>query len=102
MTNVIKRSLNLGFLLCFLFMASDYAYANDYLELKKHYMVYTSGANSIHFKIPVWAYGRSYDYYLDGASSAEYIVTTTNTNGETVEEPAVTLCNFRSERYGEN
>ncbi len=32
--------------------------ANDYLEVQRHYQVYSNGRNSIHFKIPVWAYGR--------------------------------------------
>lgn len=97
MTNTIKRALYFGLLFCFFWGASNPASANDYLELQKHYMVYTSGANSIHFKIPVWAYGRSYDYFLDGASYAEYIV---KGNGSTSD--TITLCNFRSERYGEN
>lgn len=103
MRNVLNRALILGFVTGFLLLTSFTAKANDYLELQKHYMVYTSGANSIHFKIPVWAYGKSYDYYLGGDTCrAEYIVQTKNANGETVDGPAVTLCYFRSERYGEN
>ena len=39
--------------------------ANDYLEVQRHYQVYSNGRNSIHFKIPVWAYGRINDYHLD-------------------------------------
>ena len=41
--------------------------ANDYLEVQRHYQVYSNGRNSIHFKIPVWAYGRVNDYHLDSA-----------------------------------
>ncbi len=41
--------------------------ANDYLEVQRHYQVYSNGRNSIHFKIPVWAYGRINDYHLDSA-----------------------------------
>ena len=39
--------------------------ANDYLEVSRHYQAYCSGRNTIHFKIPVWAYGRWNDYHLD-------------------------------------
>lgn len=39
--------------------------ANDYLEVQRHYQVYSNGRNSIHFKIPVWAYGRVNDYHLN-------------------------------------
>ena len=42
--------------------------ANDYLEQASHYSIYSSGADRIHFKIPVWAYGKSYDYYAYDAS----------------------------------
>ena len=43
------------------------ARANDYLEKEKHFMVYTSGADRIHFTIPVWAEG-AYDRYANGDS----------------------------------
>ena len=43
--------------------------ANDYLEVQRHYQVYSNGRNSIHFKIPVWAYGRINDYHLDSANT---------------------------------
>ena len=48
----MKRSLIHILMLCGLLMSLS-VQANDYLELEKHYMVYTSGASSIHFKIPV-------------------------------------------------
>ena len=50
-----------------LFMLVTSVSANDYLEVQRHYQVYSNGRNSIHFKIPVWAYGRVNDYHLDSA-----------------------------------
>ena len=44
--------------------------ANDYLEVQRHYQVYSNGRNSIHFKIPVWAHGNWNDYHLDSANLA--------------------------------
>ena len=38
--------------------------ANDYLELQSNYSVYSTGREAIHFKIPIWAYGRVNNYYL--------------------------------------
>ena len=43
--------------------------ANDYLEVQRHYQVYSNGRNSIHFKIPVWAHGNWNDYHLDSANT---------------------------------
>lgn len=45
------------------------ARANDYLEKEKHFMVYTSGADRIHFTIPVWAEG-AYDRYANASTFA--------------------------------
>ncbi len=67
-------------------------YANDYLERQKHYMVYSAGADHIHFKVPVWAYGRAYDYYLDGATRIFYV----KNGNETL------IANVQSDRYDEN
>ena len=75
--------------------------ANDYLELQKHYSVYAAGANSIHFKIPVWAYGKGNNYYLYN-SSASYIVITKDSSGKPSEGSPVQICRFESEPYGEN
>ena len=68
----MKRSLIHILMLCGLLIASLSAQANDYLELEKHYMIYTSGASSIHFKIPVWAYGKARNYYIHESSYAIY------------------------------
>ena len=38
--------------------------ANDYLEVQSNYSVYSTGREAIHFKIPIWAYGRVNNYYL--------------------------------------
>ena len=88
-------------LVTLLFVFVDQSQANDYLELQKHYMVYTSGANKIHFKIPVWAYGRAFNYYLYN-SSASYILLTKDASGKTVESAPTIICSFESEAYGEN
>ena len=58
----------LSFLLLFVVAAvcmPHHVLANDYLEVSRHYQAYCSGRNTIHFKIPVWAYGRWNDYHLD-------------------------------------
>jgi len=75
--------------------------ANDYLELAKHYSVYAGGANFIHFKVPVWAYGKANNYYLSN-STASYIVLTKDGSGKTVEQTPVAFTMFTSEPYGEN
>ena len=69
------------------------ARANDYLEKEKHYKVYASGIDKIHFKIPVWSYGKSFDYYLNGDSYASYTV-----SGQS----EVKFVYFKSDRYDEN
>ncbi|MBO7124334.1 MAG: hypothetical protein J6V74_00640, partial [Bacteroidales bacterium] len=48
--------------------------ANDFLELSKHYSCYATGAGVLHFKIPVWSYGSSYDYYACDESYVWYKV----------------------------
>ncbi len=101
MLKMTNRALHLGFALCCLLISAVYTHANDYLELQKHYMVYTSGANKIHFKIPVWAYGRAFNYYLYN-SSASYILLTKDGEGKTVESAPTIICSFESEAYGEN
>ena len=73
-------------------MIGQQMYANDYLERQKHYMVYSAGADHIHFKVPVWAYGRAYDYYLDGATRIFYV----KNGNETL------IANVQSDRYDEN
>ena len=97
----MKRSLIHILMLCGLLMSLS-VQANDYLELEKHYMVYTSGASSIHFKIPVWAYGRARNYYIHGSSYAIYGVQGKDKDGNPITVESDTICNFRSERYGAN
>ena len=67
--------------------------ANDYLEKEKHYNVYASGVNKVHFVIPVWAYGASYDYY---AYDESYVSYTVNGGSETV------IANYKTDKYDEN
>ena len=89
----MKKSFYLHLLvLCAILLIPNISKANDYLEKKKHYMVYASGADRIHFKVPVWAYGRAYNYYLQDASRIYY-----EKNGQ-----EVTIANVCSERYDEN
>ena len=38
--------------------------ANDYLEVQDNYSVYATGRDAIHFKVPIWAYGKVNNYYL--------------------------------------
>ena len=54
-------------------MAAMNIQANDYLEQKKHYMVYPAGMDHIHFKVPVWAYGKVRNYYLSDQSRIYYV-----------------------------
>ena len=54
-------------------MAAMNVQANDYLEQKKHYMVYPAGMDHIHFKVPVWAYGKVRNYYLSDQSRIYYV-----------------------------
>lgn len=62
------------FYLTLLFMlVAGVAQANDYLEKKKHYMVYSAGMDKIHFKVPVWSYGRYNNYYLGETSRIYYV-----------------------------
>ena len=98
----MKRSLIHILMLCGLLIASLSAQANDYLELEKHYMIYTSGASSIHFKIPVWAYGKARNYYIHESSYAIYGVQGKDKDGKPITVESDTICNFRSERYGAN
>ena len=59
---------------------SNKVQANDYLEKDDHYKIYATGINKIHFVIPVWAYGKSYDYY---AYDDSYICYTPEGGSET-------------------
>ena len=85
----MKRFL---YLITVFLLASVTIQANDYLERQKHYMVYSAGSDRIHFKVPVWAYGRAYDYYLGGSSRIYYIR----------EGQEYTIANVCSDRYDEN
>ena len=78
----MKRLFLFSFILCLMLSAASMLQANDYLEVQRHYQVYSNGRNSIHFKIPVWAYGRINDYHLDSANT----VVRWQVQGESVEE----------------
>ena len=66
--------------------------ANDFLELSKHYSCYATGAGVLHFKIPVWSYGSSYDYYACDESYVWYKVGDVTTK----------IFYFKSDPYEEN
>ena len=81
------------FALFSLFFVSQNARANDYLEVEKHYNAYAGGAEKIHFVIPVWAYGKGYDYY---AYSDSYISYTPTGGSET------RIAWYKTDAYDEN
>ena len=68
--------------------------ANDYLEKEYHYKAYPTGADHVHFILPVWSYGRSYDFYIHESSTVWYQKKGSSTK--------TTFANFRSDRYDEN
>ena len=76
---------------CCLF--SNKVQANDYLEKEDHYKIYATGINKIHFEIPVWAYGKSYDYY---AYDDSYICYTPEGGSET------RIAWYKTDKYDEN
>lgn len=76
------------------------AQANDYLEIEDHYRVIKTGPNVIHFKIPVWSYGKSFDYYI-GSPSNFYIDEVKNSSGTTMLSKTI-IGYFDSDRYDEN
>jgi len=80
-------------MLCALWFTPQGAYANDYLEKEKHYNAYANGADRIHFVIPVWAYGASYDYYAYGDSYVSY---TPDGGSETK------IAWYKTDKYDEN
>ena len=72
---------------------SNKVQANDYLEKDDHYKIYATGINKIHFVIPVWAYGKSYDYY---AYDDSYICYTPEGGSET------RIAWYKTDKYDEN
>ena len=81
------------FALVAMMLVPDKAQANDYLEQEKHYQIYANGVNKVHFVIPVWAYGKGYDYY---AYDESYVSYTVNGGSETV------IANYKTDKYDEN
>ncbi len=81
------------FSLVFISLLPQNVSANDYLEKEKHYDIYASGVDKVHFKIPVWAYGKSYDYY---AYEDSYISYTIEGGSETV------IAYYKTDKYDEN
>ena len=59
-------------MLCALWFTPQGAYANDYLEKEDHYKAYPTGVDRVHFVLPVWAYGKSYDFYIHESSTIWY------------------------------
>ena len=80
-------------LLALFILQSSPLKANDYLEQEKHYQIYANGVNKVHFVIPVWAYGKGYDYY---AYDESYVSYTVNGGSETV------IANYKTDKYDEN
>ncbi len=58
--------------LALLLIVTTTASANDYLEVQRHYQVYSGRRDAIHFKIPVWAYGSVNDYHLNFTNTDIY------------------------------
>ncbi|MBQ7530169.1 MAG: hypothetical protein IJT12_00495, partial [Paludibacteraceae bacterium] len=86
------RVVGMMLLALFIFQSSPLK-ANDYLEQEKHYQIYANGVNKVHFSIPVWAYGKSYDYYAYGDSYVSYTV---NGGSET------RIAWYKTDKYDEN
>ena len=83
---------------CSLFLIPNDARANDYLEQKKHYSIYASGMNKVHFVIPVWAYGASYDYYAyDEDGKCSYIAYKKDGDSNWT-----TIAYYKTDAYDEN
>ena len=78
--------------MCMFMLTPQRVQANDYLEKKKHYMVYSAGMDKIHFKVPVWSYGRYNNYYLGETSRIYYVK----------DGKDYTIANVCSDRYDEN
>lgn len=84
--------------LCSMFLVPKNARANDYLEQKKHYSIYASGMNKVHFVIPVWAYGASYDYYAyDEDGKCSYIAYKKDGDSNWT-----TIAYYKTDAYDEN
>ena len=81
-----------------MFLIPNKARANDYLEQKKHYSIYASGMNKVHFVIPVWAYGASYDYYAyDEDGKCSYIAYKKDGDSNWT-----TIAYYKTDAYDEN
>ncbi len=98
----MKRFFFLSFLLCALSLSTFTARANDYLEVGRHYSVYVAGQNCIHFKIPVWAYGRWNDYFNNDSSYVYLQMEQKNDKNETVYGSETRLVWFCGDSTGEN
>ena len=81
-------------ILCALWFTPQGAYANDYLEKEDHYKAYPTGVDRVHFVLPVWAYGKSYDFYIHESSTIWYQKKGSDTK--------TTFANFCSDPYDEN
>ena len=84
--------------LCCLLAVPERAQANDYFEKEKHYKIYANGADKIHFIMPVWTYGKSYDYYAyEDGGTCSYIA-----YKKTGDSDWTTIAKYKSDRYDEN
>ena len=68
--------------------------ANDYLEVQDNYSVYATARDAIHFKVPIWAYGKVNNYYLADLSYVYF--------KEVGSNQILFAVYFRADRSGEN
>ncbi|MBE6311939.1 MAG: T9SS type A sorting domain-containing protein [Bacteroidales bacterium] len=87
-----SRHLKAMLAIALLFVVPQLVRANDYLERDKHYNAYSAGVDKVHFVIPVWAYGKGYDYYAYDQSYISY----------TVGSQETIIAYYHSDRYDEN
>ena len=87
-----SRHLKAMLVIALLAVVPQLVRANDYLERDKHYNAYSAGMDKVHFVIPVWAYGKGYDYYAYDQSYISY----------TVGSQETIIAYYHSDRYDEN
>ena len=84
-------------MLCALWFTPQMAQANDYLEKDQHYQAYANGVDKVHFVIPIWAYGASYDYYAYDDQKCSYIAYKKKGSNDWV-----TIAKYKTDAYDEN
>ena len=73
----MKKTILLIIAVCAMMLVAEKAQANDFLEIERHYSALTTGADKVHFKLPVYSRGNR-DYYVStndqGSSYVFYTV----------------------------